>query len=635
MRKYISVLKDILFISSAICFVVCCLFACASIGNPGGGPMDYDSPKYVSSLPERNAMNYDKKKIEIYFDELINVDKPSEKVIVTPPQKQNPIIRSLGRKISVELKDSLWQNTTYTFDFTDAITDNTEKNILEGFTFAFSTGDVVDSLVISGRLLNADNLEPMPGITIGLHSNLEDSAFIKESFIRTTRTNELGRFWIRNVTPGTYRLYGLDDLNRDYKFDQPGEAIAFYDSLIVPTFRADVRQDTIWADTLKQVVDSIIRIPYTHFLPDDIVMFLFQEYFEKQFMARPDRSEPYKFSLPFNAPVSKIPEIELLNDPRKKDWFLQEVSSDKKKIDYWITDSLVYKLDTLHLRVNYLKSDSTDQLALTSDTISVFQRGVRKASAKKPDKKGKDKEEIKIDFLGISFSGSNQMDVFDTLKITFSEPLLSFDPGLIKIEEKVDTLWEARDFPIRPDSLNPRLFWVDKRWPYEKEYQISIDSTAFMSIYGKWNDKIQSRFKLKKEGDYGHLYVAIEGNGDIPGIGELLDGSDRVVRRSILKKGELSFSNLKPGKYYLRYIADRNGNGRWDTGNYAEKLQPEEVFYYPEFFDIRQDWEIEHSWNIHMLPVENQKPLDITKNKPKEKKNNKNASQQNNQQKKK
>ena len=614
--KYISRLKEILFSTVIICFVFCGLYACASLGTPGGGAYDVTPPRYVSSTPEPNAIGYNGNKIEIVFDELINIEKASEKVIITPPQKQNPIIRAQGNKIKIELKDSLWPNTTYTIDFTNAITDNNEKNAIEGFSFAFSTGTTVDSLVISGYLLNAENLEPMPNILIGLHTNLNDSAFWTEPFRRTTKTNERGEFWIRNISPNTYRIFALNDLNRDYLFDQPGEAVAFCDSLIIPTFRHEIRMDTIWTDTLKMEVDTIFEIPFTHFLPDDVMLLLFQENFARQYMTRPERNESHKFVLPFNAPVSPLPKIELLDVDFAENWYIPEITSGGKSITYWITDSTVYQTDTLNLKVSYLKTDSLNLLSEATDTLTLFQRG--KKTVVQPPKKG---EEVKPVFLDVNISGNSTMDVSDTIKITFSEPLSNYDRNFIKIEEKVDTLWEIRDFPILADSLNPRAFRINRKWPYEREYRVSIDSAAFKSVYGKWNDKKQTGFKLKKEEDYGHLYVAIEGNGEIPGIGELLDGSDKVVRQVALKNGELIFPNLKPGKYYLRYIIDINGNGKWDTGNYKEKLQPEPVYYYPTFFEVSQNWEIESSWNIFETPIEKQKPLEITKNKPQQKTN--------------
>ena len=227
--------------------------------------------------------------MEILFDELVQLDKPSENVIITPPQMQLPVIRAAGKKVVVELKDTLKENTTYTIDFTNSISDNNEKNVFENFSFAFSTGDVIDTLEVSGILLNAENLEPMPGITIGLHKNLEDSAFVKLPFDRTSRTNDKGEFTIRNISPGSYRIFGLNDVNRDYKFDQPGEEIAFNDSIIIPSLEQTTRQDTLWKDSLT--IDTIRTVGYTRYFPDDIQLRLFKENFVRQYLLKPERQQ--------------------------------------------------------------------------------------------------------------------------------------------------------------------------------------------------------------------------------------------------------------------------------------------------------------------------------------------------------
>lgn len=166
------------------------------------GPYDEAPPKFVSSTPLPNQINYKGKKVEIIFDELIQIDKPTENVIITPPQMEQPVIRANGRKAVIELMDTLKENTTYTIDFTNSISDNNEKNVLENYSFAFSTGESIDSMEVSGVLLNAENLEPMPGITIGVHTNLEDSAFTTIPFVRTSRTNDKGEFTIRNMARG-------------------------------------------------------------------------------------------------------------------------------------------------------------------------------------------------------------------------------------------------------------------------------------------------------------------------------------------------------------------------------------------------------------------------------------------------
>ena len=588
--------------------------SCASPGSPTGGGFDTIPPVFISSKPAPNSTRFSGNKIELTFNEYLSIDKPSEKVIITPPQNKMPVIKPLGKKIVIELKDSLVSNTTYTFDFTNGIVDNNEKNAIEGFTYAFSTGDVVDSLVISGLLLNAENLEPMPQVMVGLHSDLADSAFTALPFLRTSMTNDRGQFWIRNIAPGTYKLFALKDMNRNYKFDQVSEEIAFCDSLITPDFVPAIRMDTIRIDSIT--IDTIKEVRYNRFIPDDIILYLFKEPEDRQYLSKTERPMDRQLVFRFNSTRGLPPAIYLLNDEPEEeslaDWFIPECSRDKKDITYWITDSLIYKRDTIWVEMDYEISDSLNNLVQKTDTLRFPWKN--REAPKKDNRKDKETE-AKPDFMKIEWTAKNVMDVFDTLKITFSEPVIDFDFDKIKIQQKVDTLWEDRKFPIARDTLNPRLFYVEHQWPYEQEYRISIDSAAIFSIYGKWNDSIGTQFKFNSEKEYGNLYVKITGS-EGPGFGELLDGSDKVVRKSILKDEELAFEDLKPGKYYLRYIEDINGNGEWDTGNYAGHRQPEKVYYFHDVFTISKYGSHEQDWNIKQIPIEKQKPLDITKNKP-------------------
>ena len=602
--------------------------SCASVGTPTGGKFDTIPPVLLRSKPEPNSVRFAGNKIELFFDEYVNIDEPSKKVIVTPPQSKMPVIKTLGKKITVELKDSLVDNTTYTFDFTNGIADNNEKNAIEGFTFAFSTGDVIDSLIVSGTVLNAENLEPMPNVLVGLHSNLDDSAFTTLPFLRTSVTNDKGQFWIRNVAAGTYKLYSLNDMNRNYKFDQANEDIAFSDSLITPGFVPAIRMDTIRKDSVT--IDTIKEVHYNRFIPDDAILFLFNEGKTKQYLSKFERPMDRQMIFRFNSIDGLPPALYLLNDSLEEipitDWFIPEYSPDKKNITYWITDSLIYKQDTIHLQANYLMSDSLDNLVPVTDTLRSVWRN--KGASRKDKKK---ETAVKPDFLKIDWTARSTMDVFDTLKITFSEPVINPDLSKIKIQQKVDTLWEDKNFPIVGDTLNPRIFYVEHEWPYEKEYRIMVDSASFFSIYGKWNDSISTTFKFNPEKEYGNLYVKITGTTG-PGFGELLDSSDKVVRASPLVDGEIAFEDLKSGKYYLRYIEDTNGNGKWDTGNYAEHRQPEKVYYFNGVLNIAKYSSNDQDWDIKALPAEEQKPLDITKNKPAAKQQKKNQQQQKKQQ---
>ena len=601
------------------------IYSCANIGSPNGGPYDEDPPKFVSSTPVPNQVNYKGKKIEILFDELIQIDKPSENVIITPPQMELPIIRSAGKKAVIELKDTLKENTTYTIDFTNSIADNNEKNVYENFSFAFSTGDVIDTLEVSGVLLNAENLEPMPGITIGLHSNLEDSAFVKLPFDRTSRTNDKGQFTIRNIAPGTYHIFALNDVNRDYKFDQPGEDIAFLDSVIVPTFELTSRQDTAWKDSLT--IDTIRTVGYTRFMPDNIELRLFKEKFERQYMVKPERPDEKYFTLRFNSKLDTVPVPVPINfTPQDSAWYFVQQTEGGLAVNYWLADSTVWKQDTLQVQVSYPKSDSLNILRPQTDTVQVVMR--RRPAEKK--KKKKDEPEP-IDFLGMQVNASGSMNLFDTISVTFSEPVLDIDKDMFFLDQKVDTVWNAVDFEFFPDTTNSLNFFIKRPWKYGEEYRIEVDSAAITSLYGKWNNFFTSEFKIKKEDEYGHFYLNIVGV-DTTAFVELLSSGDAPVRKAKVKDGGVLFMDLKPDKYYARIIIDTNDNGVWDTGNYAEKRQPEKVYYSPKMYEIMQNWQVEETWNVTSTPLAKQKPLEITKNKPKEvtkkKRNYKDESQQ-------
>lgn len=610
-NRYLKTIGQLLWVAIATSL----LYACANMASPNGGPYDELPPKFISSTPAPDQLNYKGKKVEILFDELIQVDKPTENVIITPPQAMQPVIRANGRRVLVELEDTLRENTTYTIDFTNSIADNNEKNILENFSFAFSTGDQIDTLQISGVLLDAATLEPMPGITIGVHTDLVDSAFTTTPFVRTSRTNDRGAFTIRNMAPGTYRIYALEDVMRTYKYSQPGQQIAFGDSLIVPTFELTTRQDTTWKDSLT--IDTIQTVPYTHFLPDNIALRLFKEKAERQYMLRPERNEEKILTLRFNAPVDSFPVPVPVNfTPSEESWYYLQAEEEGRTLKYWLTDSLVWQQDTLSLSVDYLKSDSLNQLQPQTDTVNFVMRHRSKAEPKK--KKKKDDEPEPIEFLGVNIAPSGTLEMTDTLSITFMEPVANLDSSLFRLERMVDSTWTAVDFRFFPDTANSLRFFILRPWQYAEEYRLTVDSATVFSVYGKWNNGLSNAFKLKKEEEYGHLFINLIGVDTTTAFVELLNSSDVPVRKAKVKERGALFMDLRPDKYYARLTIDLNGNGEWDTGNYAEKRQPELVIYCPKQFQIMQNWQVDETWDVNAVPMKQQKPLEITKNKPKE-----------------
>ena len=363
-------------------------YSCASMGTPDGGPYDEMPPKFVGSNPGMHAVNVKDKKIELEFDEFIKLEKPSEKVVVSPPQLEQPEIKVVGKKVVAQLFDTLKHATTYTIDFSDAIVDNNEGNPMGNFTYSFSTGATIDTMEVSGAVLNAEDLEPIKGIQVGLHMNLNDSALNTLPFDRVSRTDSRGRFSIRGVAPGKYRIYALMDGNQNYLYDSKTETVAFSDSIIIPSMMPATRQDTLWKDTLT--IDTIKTVGYTRFMPDDIILRAFKEENTRQYLSRKERDKENHFILTFSAKADTLPTLKGLNFD-EKDAFVIEANEGNDSICYWVKDSLVYQMDTLAIQVDYLYTDTLDRLVPKTDTLYL----ANKLTREQREKLQKEEEEKK------------------------------------------------------------------------------------------------------------------------------------------------------------------------------------------------------------------------------------------------
>ena len=608
------------------------VYSCASMGTPDGGPFDEEPPKFVGSMPELHAVNNQKKKIELEFDEFIKLEKPSEKVIVSPPQLEQPEIKVVGKKVVVELIDTLKEATTYTIDFSDAIVDNNEGNPMGNFSYSFSTGAAIDTMEVSGTVLEASNLEPIKGIQVGLHKDLGDSAFVTKPFDRVSRTDSRGRFSIRGVAPGKYRIYALKDGNQNYLFDSKSEMIAFSDSIIIPSFVPATRQDTIWKDTLT--VDTIKTVKYTRYLPDDIILRAFKEENTRQYLAKSQRDKLNHFILTFSAKADTLPTLKGLNFD-EKDAFIVETTDRNDSICYWIKDSLLYEMDTLAIQLDYLYTDTLDKLVPKTDTLYLTNKISREKrqqlaqaeaekkekERKKLEKKGKTVEPEKTKFLEMKVDAPSSFDIYRNVRLNFEEPVASVDTVAIHMEVKVDTLWKETPFLFIADSVIPRQYEILAEWEPEKEYRLTIDSAAIKGLYGLHTNKVEQTMKVKKQDEYGTLLLNIVGAGK-GAIVELLDNGGKVLRtQPVNAEGMADFYYLNPGtKYYIRLFVDRNGNGKWDTGNLAAGIQPEEVYYFPKVWEMRANFEFEETWDIHAVPLDRQKLDEIKKQKPEEQK---------------
>lgn len=628
-------IKSILTNTALFFIISVVLLGCAAVGTPDGGPYDDTPPKVVGSSPKLEETNVKNKTVRIDFDEYIKLENASEKVIISPPQKEQPEIQVNGKDIQIKLIDSLQPNTTYTIDFSDGIVDNNEGNPLGDFCFSFSTGSQLDTMEVSGYVLNAADLEPIKGIQVGLYSNLADSAFTTQQFQRVSRTDGSGHFVIRGIKPGKYRIYALNDMDQSFSYSQRSETMAWSDSIIVPSSTEAFREDTIWNED-KITIDTILTVEYTRFLPDDIILRAFTATPDIQYLAKSDRNTHEKIELQFAIPVDSMPVIKGLNF-NEQDAYIVEHTARYDTITLWMKDTTIYYNDTLRFSMQYLATDTNGLLTDHIDTLSLTPKRSRARIVQDEQKRAKDEAEKfekdlkrlerngdsigiarlmlpKTKFLPIEHTSST-MALNDVYTLSFKEPVTFLSDTAVKVLKMEDSIWVKVPFEIEQDPLLIREYRIYAEWRPEEIYKIRIDSASIVGLYGLHNDALEHEIRFAPLDTYSTFTVNVA-NPKSSYLIELLDNKGDITRRGRIEEGKVDFFFLIPGKYYVRLIDDVNMNNKWDTGEYAEKRQPENVYYINKVFDLKQDWYHEtEMWDVLATPLNKQKPEAITKQK--------------------
>ena len=576
-------------LSGFLCMVAILMYGCAKIGVPTGGPKDITPPKVVESTPAMNAILFKGKRIEITFDEFVQLSDINKNFVASPPMKKRPSILLRNKSVVIDLEETLKPNSTYRFYFGNAIVDNNEKNPLKNYEFVFSTGDKIDSLSLHGRVLDSFDHKPesKESFFVMLYNKFQDSIPRKVLPEYITKTDERGWFSITHVRPDTFMIFALKDLNQNFLFDLPNEPIAFSDTIIPFNNKYYFPDSVLIPDTLG--IDSLNRPPFK----TQITLYSFTENHDKQYLKKSERLSLEKLEFFFNMPIIDSLQITPLNFSGRK-WLMADTKLKNDTMEYWITDTTIVYDDTLKVRVGYSIYDSLERVVPRYDTVSLIYK--KPAAAKNKSKI----VASKISKFTVSCTAENQsaFDLNSRVALLFNHPLAAIDTGkigLIKIQEEKKTKVK---YKLVRDSVFLRRYFLNFKLEPATDYQLVADSMTFKDIYGQVSDSLGCKFKSQKDDYYGKIKLKVKNVHEQMIIQLLTEKGDVVVQKIIPKDQEIIFDFLHPGKYKLKAIYDTNKNKVWDTGIYSKKLQPEKVVFYKKEIPVRSNWDMEEEWEL-------------------------------------
>lgn len=628
------------------------LWACANIGRPEGGPYDTKPPRLVEASPTPRSTNVTKKRIRLSFDEYIKLAQ-QDKVIVSPPQIIAPTITATGKDITIIFNDSLRPETTYSLYFDDAIVDNNEDNALEGFAYTFSTGSTIDTMQMSGVVLDALTLEPVGGLVIGAYyaKDITDSIARTQAFPFASKTSKMGRFALRGLRDSAYYVYALRDDDNDYRYNGASEGFAFDDRLLRTTKLDSMRTDTIRIDSIVRRDtlhrDSLVTYSHTYYRPDDIVLRYFVPANEQRGLDKYSRIDSAICRVDFLQAPTALPSLRSLDKPSIPSDSLYLPVREDRGIAYWLRDEELMQKDSIRFALDYERTDSLMHLEQVTDTLTFYKPRQRPQQSKQTAASSP---------LQLTFSGSRgayRETPHDSLSLLTNIPLSDFPLSAIKLEETIDSTTTPIPYSLQPDSTNGLRLYLEFERKFGASYQAQVDSGAIHSIYGHPSSVTKFEQKVLPENELGALELRIKGlDTPEPIIAELLNKSgntlmslpllrvrtssssapadtmlsklliggqsmtDTIAPSSVL---ELKLSDLRPDEYYVRIYIDSNADGLWTTGHYPDR-QPEMVYYSPVVYSVKKGFTTSEEWAPLEHPLDRQKPEALRKTKPEAKK---------------
>lgn len=585
--------------------------SCASISAPTGGPKDELPPVIEETEPPRGTVNFRDDEISLHFDEYTTVDQPT--ILVSPPLEEKPDFDLTGKTFTLEFNEELHENTTYTIYFFDGIKDLNEGNPIPYYDFTFSTGPVLDTMRIGGRVLDCQTGKPQEKVFVMAYESDEDSIPYKEKPAYLTRTDEEGHFSINNIPKKEYKLFALKDNNNNMLFDLPNEPIAFLDTLVLPAAETVFGSDTLFirdslvVDSITQdtvpAIDTIIEGYMTEYYPMDIKMQMFTEYYYNQYIASDLRKQWAQICIAFNDELDENFSYELLSpEPPPGKWYIEERSPENDSLVIWISDSTIYQTEELILRVSYTALDTNGERLVQNDTLNL------KYSKKQEEadiRKGKLSKVEKIMFSPISFK-----ELYNNGYLMSTTPITYIDTSLIRLYRKEDTLYVPEPYRIVPDSMYAlKQHVVFNKMP-DSSYRLIIDTLALTDVYYRHNDSTGNDFTVMNESNYGIISLLLTNLPSRQAIVVLSLGNTQSKRIETDGDGMIVMDKLLAGKYKLKVILDEDRNGEWSTGNYLEGKQPEDVLIYPEEVQVKGNFEQVIEWDLNPPKPEGEAPGD-------------------------
>lgn len=550
-------------------FLTLLLAGCAKIVTPVGGPKDTTPPKIVKESPANHTTMFNSKSIKITFDEFVVLNNPNQTVIVSPPLKENPELSISGKSVIIKLPDSLRSNTTYSIALSETIKDFTEGNPLPIYTYVFSTGSHIDSFMLSGTMKDAVSLDMAKNVSVMLYEQDIDSLPLSVRPTYLTKTNGNGKFTFNNIKPGSYKIFALNDINNNLIYDLPTESIAFLADLVEawPTPATDTTEENKKSNRGRQTSDD----------EQEVRLSLFTERDSNQVLSKYLNTTENLYAFPYKTDFKSFSARHLGGQELS---YFQLISNSQDSVYWYLKEALT---DTTWYEF------TVDEHHLDTVKITPFKKNAKGAgSRRKTNEKS-----------ALSVSLSNKENIYQPLTLNFSYPVKpgQFDITIYKLlKSGNDTIVKTVQIP---DTF-VRSIPIDYKFEEKLPYSVFIRDSVIWGYNGLTNDTVNVRFTTKTEKDYGNLLINYSiADPSCQYIVFLQNNKGNTIQQHIISaKQSVTYAHLDPGSYKIKVIKDRNNNGRWDTGNYELKIQPEEIFFFDKPINIRGYWDIEEDFEL-------------------------------------